>query len=502
MRCFRKLIIENFQSHAYTEIDFVPGLNVFVGPSDSGKSSVLRALRWVLFNQPRGAEFIRTGATKCQVRLQLDDGTEIVRIRGKSINRYVLRTPDGQEEVYESLGSGPHPMILQAHQMFPLAWDQKEQVIQFGSQLDSPFLLSESGGSKAKLIGRISGAHWIDLALKETTRERNQLSGEMRQIEKQKEALKEKLAPYENVPQLEESMKLAEQLYQQARQTKQKLEQLMHLSEKLQTIQAEKQKQQELLAQFNILAELEQRHWQNEQRSYQLRSLKKLAQKWQYIQTETEKSQEILQQTKSLSEIETTFIHMGDKKARLVSLKQMSERWQAHQIIKAKNQQQMNKLQTLPKAIEKYEQLLHVQDRMKRLQAVQKAWQQLQQGKQVHVEMMRTTDKLIQWTNERRDEFQQAFAKYQQLSELSARYQKTKKQLTVGGEYLQDRIREMGRYTQQYMELLKKLGKCPTCGSLVDSSLLEHLEEELYGGAIYAAAGRADENDKTKVGKG
>ncbi len=203
MNHFRKLIIENFQSHEYTEIDFVPGLNVFVGPSDSGKSSILRALRWVLFNQPRGKDFIRTGAAKCQVRLIFDDGTEIIRVRGKSINRYIRRAADGEEEVYESFGQGPHPMIIQAHQMIPLKWDQKETLLQFGSQLEGPFLLSESGGSKAKLIGRISGAHWMDLALKEATRERNQLLSEMRQVEQQKESIEERLQPYQDVPQLE-----------------------------------------------------------------------------------------------------------------------------------------------------------------------------------------------------------------------------------------------------------------------------------------------------------
>ena len=55
MTNIKKIIIDNFQSHEHTEIEFGPGLNVIVGPSDYGKSAVVRALRWVLYNEPRGA---------------------------------------------------------------------------------------------------------------------------------------------------------------------------------------------------------------------------------------------------------------------------------------------------------------------------------------------------------------------------------------------------------------------------------------------------------------
>lgn len=61
MKRFERLLIENFQSHEQTEVFFTEGLNVFVGPSDSGKSAILRALRWVLYNEPKGTDFIRAG---------------------------------------------------------------------------------------------------------------------------------------------------------------------------------------------------------------------------------------------------------------------------------------------------------------------------------------------------------------------------------------------------------------------------------------------------------
>jgi exonuclease SbcC len=49
--------ISNFQSHEHATLDFLPGVNVIKGTSHQGKSSIMRALRWALFNYPRGENF-------------------------------------------------------------------------------------------------------------------------------------------------------------------------------------------------------------------------------------------------------------------------------------------------------------------------------------------------------------------------------------------------------------------------------------------------------------
>lgn len=61
MITIKKVIIENFQSHKYSVIDFNEGLNAIVGPTDSGKTAVFRSLKWVLYNEPQGDYFIREG---------------------------------------------------------------------------------------------------------------------------------------------------------------------------------------------------------------------------------------------------------------------------------------------------------------------------------------------------------------------------------------------------------------------------------------------------------
>ena len=50
----QSLHIKNLQSHKDSHLDFCEGVNVIVGPSDSGKSAILRALRWIVKNRPQG----------------------------------------------------------------------------------------------------------------------------------------------------------------------------------------------------------------------------------------------------------------------------------------------------------------------------------------------------------------------------------------------------------------------------------------------------------------
>jgi len=85
--------IRNFQMHKKLTIDFDDGVTCIVGSSDAGKSSVLRAIWWVLTNRPTGEAFVRHGAKTAAVTLKID-GHTIIRRRGKSVNSYSL---DGKE---------------------------------------------------------------------------------------------------------------------------------------------------------------------------------------------------------------------------------------------------------------------------------------------------------------------------------------------------------------------------------------------------------------------
>ena len=76
------LDITNFQKHSTYHIDFDPYLTVLVGPTNIGKSSLLRAIRWCMLNTPSGDSFIKQGESFTSVKLKVDNHT-IERKRGK-----------------------------------------------------------------------------------------------------------------------------------------------------------------------------------------------------------------------------------------------------------------------------------------------------------------------------------------------------------------------------------------------------------------------------------
>lgn len=203
MKKLKRLIIENFQSHQFTQVDFAPGFNVIVGASDQGKSAIIRALKWLYFNEPRGADFIRVGATGCRVTVLLDDGTQVSRERTPSRNRYYVQQPGREEEVFEGFGSRVPREVELALGVAKAKLDEDlETMLNLGEQLEAPFLLAEAGSVKAKAMGRLYGVHIVDAALRETVRDMSRAQQEEKRLKEELEKTSAALEEYADLPQL------------------------------------------------------------------------------------------------------------------------------------------------------------------------------------------------------------------------------------------------------------------------------------------------------------
>ena len=150
----KRLRIKNFQKHKRIDVEFDPHVTSIVGPSDCGKSALIRALRWVVFNKPSGTEFIRSGEEKCSVRVEIE-GHTITRIRGKE-NTYQL---DG--ETFRAFGNDVPGEIQDAMSLGDL---------NFQEQHDSPFWLSESAGQVSRNLNQIVNLGIIDSSLSEAAK--------------------------------------------------------------------------------------------------------------------------------------------------------------------------------------------------------------------------------------------------------------------------------------------------------------------------------------------
>lgn len=222
----RKIItsveINNFQSHKNTTMKFTDGLNVIVGESNSGKTAILRAIKWVLDNEPRGSDFITTGEDDCSVTVNFDDGTYITRKRTRSNSgEYVVHgktdQPDGSvtywSSVYQGFGNGLPVEVINTHQMpnVNLTKDLSTH-LNMMCQLDGPFLVTESPQNKAAIIGRLTGTQIIDLAIKDTNKDILSNSKKIKFLKEQKEKKESELTEFQDIPYMEQFVDLTKQI--------------------------------------------------------------------------------------------------------------------------------------------------------------------------------------------------------------------------------------------------------------------------------------------------
>lgn|SRR5574344_321287 len=193
-----KIEIKNFQSHQATALILSPNVNTLQGNSDCGKSAVMRALSWLIFN-PAGDYFIsdwakrgKTITAPCEVALQVN-GHKVVRKRDKDFNGYIL---DGQ--VFEATRNGVPPQVLSV-----LGLGE----VNVQRQLDPPFLLSMSAGDVSRYINSLVNLTRID---KWTTAVNGRTRSLQQQVESGKQQVEKKQAEvdsYAYVEKLEELSK-------------------------------------------------------------------------------------------------------------------------------------------------------------------------------------------------------------------------------------------------------------------------------------------------------
>lgn len=145
----KQLQLFNFQAHKRLKIEFSSGITTIKGPSDVGKSSILRAVRLLCLNDISGEDFISWGEEEAVVILRVD-GRKIVRRKGKE-NIYKL---DG--EVFKSFRDGVPDTIKAVLQM---------NEINFQKQHDSPFWLSASAPEVSRQLNRVIDLSVIDSSI-------------------------------------------------------------------------------------------------------------------------------------------------------------------------------------------------------------------------------------------------------------------------------------------------------------------------------------------------
>ena len=160
MKFIKKLILENFEGWVKGNINFTNGFNVIIGDSDSGKSSLFRAIESI-FTGKVAQENINKNAKSLKVELKFSDDSIFIREYGKKGNKISFN-----DITFERIGREvPSEYFDKLGKSFIYLNDKNKVDLCLYSQFDPHFFINFSDYDKSKLIGNICGIGSIDKLL-------------------------------------------------------------------------------------------------------------------------------------------------------------------------------------------------------------------------------------------------------------------------------------------------------------------------------------------------
>ena len=227
----RRIILENFMSHAHTEIDLADGLTVLTGPNNCGKSAVVAALQ-ILATNARSTHVMRHGAKTCRITVETDDGHTICWERKKTTVKYTL---DGEDihRVGTSVPDALHDLLRLDRVEAETGKSKHEYDIHFGEQKAPVFLLGESGSRAASFFASSSDAsRLVEMQHRHRLKLRDQKS-EAKRLRAESESNAARLKSFEPIDQIADRILEADSSLETIRITEQRIHLLKSLTDGL-----------------------------------------------------------------------------------------------------------------------------------------------------------------------------------------------------------------------------------------------------------------------------
>ncbi|MBC7194597.1 MAG: AAA family ATPase [Caldisericia bacterium] len=203
----KEIIIKNFQSHKYTKISLSENINVFLGKGNAGKSAIIRAIIWVLFNEPKGSEFIRKGEGSAFVSITLDNGFKVIREKGNNVNKYTLISPDGTIKEFSNFGFDVPEEIRRVLGIKTLPLENGKKLNpQIKEQMENIYLLDESPSIIHSTLLTISGGQVFDEAINSIITDLQRLDRKEKELKKEIEEKAFLLKKYEGIDDKKENL--------------------------------------------------------------------------------------------------------------------------------------------------------------------------------------------------------------------------------------------------------------------------------------------------------
>lgn len=139
------IVLNRFMKHKKLKLFFTGGLNIIIGKTGSGKSTIFRALELLINNKPSSSEkTLNSPKYKIQVR----SGDNLIVREPKEYR--LIDIPSGESKSFKAFGTEVPSEVKKVLPIQPINWQK---------QLSKHFILFETPGIVAKAISEYSGTN-------------------------------------------------------------------------------------------------------------------------------------------------------------------------------------------------------------------------------------------------------------------------------------------------------------------------------------------------------
>lgn len=221
-----RIVVQNFQS--LKKLDLALGrFTVIVGPSSSGKSAFLRAVKGLASNI-KGSSVITSGEKSAAISLYTE--TNIISLKKTATSgKYIITDRlSGSEENFTKLAQKVPEAVTRALNIQPVS--TSESSINFAGQFDKPYLLGDTASHVAKILGDLTNVSVIFEASREANKKKLATNALLKTRQSDLEALVAQAQQFRGLAARRKAIEAAESALEeilQLRGTQRQLEQII-----------------------------------------------------------------------------------------------------------------------------------------------------------------------------------------------------------------------------------------------------------------------------------
>lgn len=434
-----KIVLENFQSHEYSEYELKKGLNVFIGKSSSGKSAIQRALAWIYENEgvnPR--RYIRHGADYVRATIHLSNGFIISRFVEKKKNGkngYEVFNPhDGETTFYNTRSL---PLIQELLGFSHLQIDDKKSIpLNFQKQGMSWFFIGDSFSNtdRAKIIGAVYQTHYVDAVIKDLEATTKRHVQKIKDQKKEIENIEQEIEKFDHLPKLEQTIQEVEKRLAALQEKQEKLENAKQILNERKELEKQIKNDKKLIESLKDISLAEQKLTSLMDKVEKKKKLTKLKSDLEHYLTEIKKEQ---QSVLSLKNIEETEKRMNDLELKVKEYQKLKEKYEKATQLETELSITKTDIKACQQVIDSFKDLPIAESKLKQLE---EKIQRVREGKQL----------------------------VEELKEIIVLGKSERK-------VVEQTILENKKLVAQYQEVLNRIGTCPVCQSNVDNNTIEQI---------------------------